>query len=71
MTTAERDAKIVELQERDTLIRDAIQKRTEEARRLNDENRSLMQQRHEVRQALHTLKHVKVDDGVEGDGEKS
>lgn len=66
MTTAERDARIAELQQKDGELRDAIQQRTDAARKLNAENKTLMDQRHEVRKALHALKHVQVaDDGAE------
>lgn len=62
MTTAERDARIAELKQRDTELRDAIQLRTTAARQLNVENKTLMQQRQEVRHTLHALQHVKVED---------
>lgn len=65
MTQSEKDAKLAELERLSNELRDAIQQRTQAARKLHDENKALMEQRQQVRHALHALQHVKVDDGPE------
>ena len=61
MTTEERDSKLAELNQQSEEIRAVIQANTEAARKLNDENRTLIKQRREVEHAIHALRHVKID----------
>lgn len=65
MSTAERDAKILELAGQSESLREKIQANTDAARKLNAENHGLLSQRREIERAIHALKHVKVNDGAE------
>lgn len=65
MTAAEKQAKLQELNSQYTELGAEIQKRTEAARALNAENKVLMEQRGQLRNAIHALEKLKVEDGTE------
>lgn len=65
MTTEERDAKVAELTQQSEAIKSQMQSNTDAARKLNEDNRTLIKKRRDIDHALNALRHVKVDDGGE------